>query len=165
MVKNLPSKAGDLRSIPGPGRPPGEKNDNPFQYPCLENSMVRGAWRATVHRVAKSWTWLTNPGAERAESPKRPQDQNKEAVTGVCMVCTTGCQMRMQVSMGIDYDNWGPDVLLPSSPVPAGGFDSIYFPLKTMEGVGERPWLSWDPTELTKIKFQSFGRKGTCRDK
>lgn len=48
---------------------------------------------------------MTNTGAERAESPKRPPDQNKEAVTGICMVYTTGCQMRMQVSMGIDYDD------------------------------------------------------------
>lgn len=78
------------------------------------------------------------------------------------MVYTTGCQMRMQVSMGIDYDDWGPDVL-PSSPVPAGGFDSLFFPSKLWRGLGERPWLSWDPTELTEIKFQSFGRKDLQR--
>ena len=34
-------------------------NDNPLQYPCLENPMDRGAWWAAVHRVAKSWTRLT----------------------------------------------------------------------------------------------------------
>ena len=46
--------AGDLREespIPGSGRNPGEGNVNPFQYSCLGNSMVRGAWQATVHRV------------------------------------------------------------------------------------------------------------------
>ena len=39
--------------IPGSGRSPGEGNGNPFQYPCLENPMDRGAWRATVHEVAR----------------------------------------------------------------------------------------------------------------
>ena len=45
---------GDPGSIPGSGRSPGEGNDNPLQYPCLENSMDRGVWQATVHGVAKS---------------------------------------------------------------------------------------------------------------
>ena len=40
--------------------PPGEGNGNPFQYPCLQNSMDRGAWLATVHRMAKSETSLSN---------------------------------------------------------------------------------------------------------
>ena len=48
--------AGDLGLIPGLGRSPGEGNGNPLQYSCLENSMDRGAWWATVHGVAKSWT-------------------------------------------------------------------------------------------------------------
>ena len=52
--------AGDLRSIPGLGRSPGEGNGNPLQYSCLENPMDRGAWWATVHRVAKSWTRLSD---------------------------------------------------------------------------------------------------------
>ena len=52
--------AGDLSSIPGVGRSPGEGNGNPLQYSCLENSMNRVAWRATVHTVAKSWTQLSN---------------------------------------------------------------------------------------------------------
>ena len=46
--------------IPGLGRYPGEGNGNPLQYSCLENSMERGAWQATVHRVTKSWTRLSN---------------------------------------------------------------------------------------------------------
>ena len=57
MVKNLLANAGDVRNaglIPGSGRSPGEGNGNPLQYSCLENPMDRGAWRATVHRVAKS---------------------------------------------------------------------------------------------------------------
>ena len=57
VVKNPPPKAGDSRdtgSIPGSGRSPGEGNGNPLQYSCLGNSMDRGAWRVTVHLVAKS---------------------------------------------------------------------------------------------------------------
>ena len=45
--------AGDVESIPGSRRSPGEGNGNPLQYSCLGNSIDRGAWRATVHGVAK----------------------------------------------------------------------------------------------------------------
>jgi len=61
VVKNLPANAGDVRdkgSIPGLGRSPGEGNGYPLQYCCLENPMDRGAWRATVYRVAQSHTRL-----------------------------------------------------------------------------------------------------------
>ena len=50
--------AGDKSSIPGLGRSLGEGNGNPFQYPCLENPVDRGAWRAVVYGVTKSWTRL-----------------------------------------------------------------------------------------------------------
>jgi len=53
VVKSLPSNAGDAGSIPGSGRSPGEGNDKPLQYSCLQNPMDRGAWRAAVHGVAK----------------------------------------------------------------------------------------------------------------
>ena len=52
--------AGDPGLIPGLGRSPGEGNSNPGQYSCLENSMDRGFWQATVHRIAKSWTRLSD---------------------------------------------------------------------------------------------------------
>ena len=51
---------GDLGSIPGLGRSPGEGNGNPLQDSCLENPMDRGVWWATVHGVAKSRTWLSD---------------------------------------------------------------------------------------------------------
>ena len=56
MVENLPANVGDIRDvglIPGSGKSPGEGNGNPFQYPCLENSMDGGAWHSTVHRIAE----------------------------------------------------------------------------------------------------------------
>ena len=62
VVKNLSAIAGDTRDvtlIPGSGRSPGEGNGNPLQYFCLENPMDKGVWCATVYRVAKSWTQLT----------------------------------------------------------------------------------------------------------
>ena len=59
-VKASACNAGDLGSIPGSGRSPGEGNGNPLQYSCLENPMDRGAWWATVHGVTKSWTRLSN---------------------------------------------------------------------------------------------------------
>ena len=52
--------AGDLGSIPGWGRSPGEGNGNLLQYSCLEDPMDRGAWWATVYGVAKSWTRLSD---------------------------------------------------------------------------------------------------------
>ena len=57
MLKNPPVNAGNTRdvgSIPGLGISPGIRNDNSLQYSCLENPTGRGAWQATVHRVAKS---------------------------------------------------------------------------------------------------------------
>ena len=56
MVKNLPAKIGDVGLIPGAGRSPGEGNGSPLQYSCLESSMDRGAWGATVHGAAESDT-------------------------------------------------------------------------------------------------------------
>ena len=50
--------AGAMSSVPGSQRSPGKGNGNTLQYSCLENPMDWGAWRATVHRVAKSQTWL-----------------------------------------------------------------------------------------------------------
>ena len=57
VVKNPSVNAGDIRdvsSIPGSGRSPGGGHGNPLRYSCLENPMDRGAWLATVHRVAES---------------------------------------------------------------------------------------------------------------
>ena len=61
MIKNLPANAGDAGDvclIPGSGRSPGIGNGNPLRYSCLENSMDRGAWQATVPGVSKSGTQL-----------------------------------------------------------------------------------------------------------
>ena len=61
MVKNLPANAGDIKdagSITGSGRSPGGAHGSLLQWSCLENPMDRGAWQATIHRVAQSQTLL-----------------------------------------------------------------------------------------------------------
>ena len=59
--KESACNAGDLGSVPGLGRSPGEGNGSPLQYySCLVNFVNRGAWQATVHGVTKSWTWLSD---------------------------------------------------------------------------------------------------------
>ena len=58
VVKNLPANAQDTGLIPRLGRSPRDGNGYPLQYSCLGNPMDRGAWQATVHRVAKSKTQL-----------------------------------------------------------------------------------------------------------
>ena len=61
VVKNPPADAGDEKKLRFNlwGRCPVRGNGNPLQHSCLENSMDRGTWWATVHGVSKSWTWLS----------------------------------------------------------------------------------------------------------
>ena len=66
VVKNPPANTGGMRdmgSIPGSGRSPEGGHDDPLQDSCLENPLDRGAWWATVHRVAKSRTGLKRPSS------------------------------------------------------------------------------------------------------
>ena len=60
VIKNLPAIAGDPGLILGLGRSPGEGNDNPLQYSCLENSMDKGARQATILEVTKELDTTTN---------------------------------------------------------------------------------------------------------
>ena len=58
--KESTCNAGDPDSVPGSRRSPGEGNGNPLQYSCLGNPVDRGPWRAAVHDVSKSQTWLSD---------------------------------------------------------------------------------------------------------
>ena len=73
VVKNLPASAGDAGSIPGSGRSPGGGNGNPLQYSCLENSVDRGDWQASVQGVAKSWPQLSTHAGKNL-----PNENQKE---------------------------------------------------------------------------------------
>ena len=64
---------GDTGLIPGLGRFPEEGHGNPLQYSSLENPLDRGAWWATVHRIAESWTWLKQLSRQAASSDPRAQ--------------------------------------------------------------------------------------------
>ena len=62
MIKHLPANAGDLGSIPGPGRSPGEGNGNPLQYSCLENSMDKGVMYMTIYiYIVKNYPATVRP--------------------------------------------------------------------------------------------------------
>ena len=81
IVKDPPAKAagiGDIHSIPGSGKSPGEWNGNPLQRSCLEHPMDRGAWEATVQRAAQNWNdWndLTHQSVTKdpPEADQRPR--------------------------------------------------------------------------------------------
>ena len=98
---------GDLGLIPGSGSSPRERNGTALQYPCLENSMDRGAWWATVHGVAKSWTQVSNftfflsPLGETRQVPQK-----------ICLFLATACQftiisiaisIKKKISMLLDH--------------------------------------------------------------
>ena len=60
VSKESTCNAGTVSSIPGLRQSSGEGHGNPLQYYCLENSMDRGTWRATVHGITNSQTWLSD---------------------------------------------------------------------------------------------------------
>ena len=83
--KESASQAGDLGLIPGLGRSSGEGNGYLLQYSCLENSMDRGAWQATIHGVARSRTRLKQLSSSSSRDVGVPGDsvvQNPPANAG-----------------------------------------------------------------------------------
>ena len=87
VVKNPPANSGDIRDVglvSGLGRSPGGEHGNPLQYSCLENPMDRGAWRAIVHRVAKSWARLKRLSTHsRVEDKKLRTSEAGAALPGM----------------------------------------------------------------------------------
>ena len=71
---------GDLGSIPGSERSPGEGNSKPLQYSCLGNAMDRGAWQATVHEIAKWCPTLLQVGPDLATEQQHALHQNRYCV-------------------------------------------------------------------------------------
>ena len=91
VVKNPPANAEDMGLIPGSGRSPGGGHGYPLQYSCLENPHGRGAWQATIHWIAKSWTWLNDSmtiatrvsGAEWGSERVRRNEKERHCEGGV----------------------------------------------------------------------------------
>ena len=87
-VKNPPINAGDAGSNPGSGRSLGSGNDNQLQYSCLENSMDRGAWWATVHGVSMSQIQLstdTHYGSRKGYSDSVPLQSSVRGIPPSCV--------------------------------------------------------------------------------
>ena len=98
VVKNPPGNAGDIRdagSILGLGRSPGGGHSNPYQYSYLENSMNRGAWRATVHGATKSQTRLSGPVHTRTHTHTHTPPLNMAApeISNPVIYFTFSCLM------------------------------------------------------------------------
>ena len=93
--KESACSAGDLGSIPGWGRSPGEGNGSPFQYSGLEDPMDRGGWRATIHGVARA-------GHDLATKEKERQTQHHpETVTGFVSVFPTQVSIYVSIYMSL----------------------------------------------------------------
>ena len=94
VVKNLPVKAGNISSIPGSERSPGERNGYSLQYSCLGNPMDRGAWRATIHSFIQ---WLfTEPilCARHCSRHQGAQGQSKQIKPpATFMPCSSGVRL------------------------------------------------------------------------
>ena len=119
----------DLGSIPESGRSPGGVHGNPLQYSCQENPMDRGAWQATVHRVAKSQTWL------------------KQLSTHACDKCWSGAQLGTMgpCSAGLlilrTTEIWGYIILGGEGLLWIEGYWLHFWPLSTRRQ--EHPPLLW----------------------
>ena len=141
--------SGDVSSIPGLERSPKGGHGNPLQYSCLENPMDRGTWQVTVHRVAKSWTWLrsnlacahnrdavhgTSQLPEPVYCPSHypiqftPVNFHDVLVFSISAPCTTLC--------GILINSWPADNLSPKSQVRVWFLGSFLWP--TVFG-----WVPW----------------------
>ena len=105
VIKNLPASAGggrDMDSIPGLGRSPGEGHDNPLQYFCLQNPMDRGAWRATVHRVAECRTRLS----DLAQHSTFPCILSYSCHTCMCDIVCSACFINLVSLTYISFCNF-----------------------------------------------------------
>ena len=79
LVKKLPARR-DTGLIPGYGKSPGGGHGTPLHCSCLENPMDRGAWRATVHRITRSQTWLKQTHTLLKTETEKHFDELKEAL-------------------------------------------------------------------------------------
>ena len=89
--KEATCNAGDKSIMSGSGRSPGEGNDNPLQYSYLENPKDRGAWWASVHKVAKSWTQFGDQTTTTTKGIMIIYVKRKAALFGICYLLWEKC--------------------------------------------------------------------------
>ena len=103
VVKNLCVSAGDVKDtglISRSGRSPGGGHGNSLQYSCLENPLDRGAWRATVPKVAKSWTRLKRLSAHTFPYLPALEKDVRYSCTGVEGLGRTISSLRRRLQLG-----------------------------------------------------------------
>ena len=124
LIKDSPANAGDVRDvglISGLGRSPGGRYGNPPQYSYLENPMDRGAWRAMVHRVTKSWTVLKQLSTHACTLKEETSDREQQ-ISGCWGVRSRG---REQVQRDFcERVSWGNGTVL--YPDIGGGYMNQY---------------------------------------
>ena len=116
MVKNPPANAGDVGSITGLERSPGEGNGNPLQYSCLGNPMDRGAWQATVYGVAKESDMVTN---QQQKSVFLPGESHGQRSLAGCHPwgCRVGHDFRTEHAHSL---NWYSSLCIPYQSLKTG---------------------------------------------
>ena len=100
-MKNPPANAGDVREgglIPGLGRSPGGEHDNPLQFSCLERTIDRGAWRATNHRITKSWTQLKRLSMHARVYGKMQESGLIEVIPLICTAASRASFLHLHTS-------------------------------------------------------------------
>ena len=161
-VKNPPANAGNIRdggSIPGLGRAPGEGNGYPLQYSWLENPMDRGAWKATVHRVIKSQTWLERLAATMKVSQScltlcSPMDYT---VHGILQNTRVGSLSLLQGNLLSEYKPRSPALLVDSLPAEPQGKPKntgILGSLTLLQQIFQTQESNWDLLHFRQILYQ-----------
>ena len=145
VVKNPLANAGNIRdigSIPGSRRSPGEGHENPLLYSCLENPMDRGAWRATVHGIAKSQTRLKWPRCTHARFviPFLPRSKH---LFNFKVVVTVHSDFGVQENKICQCFHFSP--LVKFSLVISFIHSSVYMPIPISQFIPPIPFPFWYP--------------------
>ena len=137
VVKNPPTNAGDMGSIPDPGRLPEEGNGNPLQYSCLENPMDRGAW------------WATAMGSQRVEHQTPLNDST-----------TTMCLYSQLLKWNCSPFSWGPETIGANYPhiSRAGSCLSVTFP-RSLGKFGKYALCRTEWTDMSDAQLKIFNGK------
>ena len=148
----------------GSGRSPGEGNSNPFQYSYLENSRDRGAWGATVHEIAKSWTWLSTHSVKNMLISKKIGNYWRFR-TGV--TAWTLCFKLIQKGLECE-GRWALGSIATNKASGGDGIPAELFQIlkddaiKVLHSICQQIWKAQQITGLEKVSFHSKAKEGQC---